>query len=32
MMDSYATKEYLRYFGSSSLDMIYDRNVWNNQF
>jgi dGTPase len=28
MMDSFAIQEYKRYFGSSSLDMIYDRNIW----
>jgi dGTPase len=28
LMDSFATQEYQRYFGSSSLDMIYDRNLW----
>jgi dGTPase len=28
MMDSFAEQEYKRYFGSSSLDMIYDRNIW----
>jgi dGTPase len=28
MMDSFAVQEYQRYFGSSSLDTIYDRNVW----
>lgn len=32
MMDSFAIQEYKRYFGSSSLDMICDRNLWNNQF
>ncbi|BAQ60060.1 deoxyguanosinetriphosphate triphosphohydrolase [Geminocystis sp. NIES-3708] len=32
MMDSFAMQEYKRYFGSSSLDMIYDRNLWSNQF
>lgn len=28
MMDSFAVQEYQRYFGSSSLDIIYDRNIW----
>lgn len=28
MMDSFAVQEYKRYFGSSSLDMIYDKNIW----
>jgi dGTPase len=28
MMDSFALQEYQRYFGLSSLEMIYDRNVW----
>ncbi|MGL4498658.1 MAG: deoxyguanosinetriphosphate triphosphohydrolase family protein [Planktothrix sp.] len=28
MMDSFAIQEYKRYFGPSSLDMIYDRNIW----
>ena len=28
MMDSFAMQEYKKYFGSSSLDMIYDRNIW----
>lgn len=28
MMDSFAVQEYQRYFGKSSLEMIYDRNVW----
>lgn len=32
MMDSFAMQEYKRYFGSSSLNMIYDRSLWNNQF
>lgn len=27
MMDSFAMQEYKRYFGSSSLDMIYDRSL-----
>lgn len=31
MMDSFAIQEYKRYFGSSSLDMIYDRNIWANK-
>jgi len=31
MMDSFAEQEYQRYFGSSSLDMIYDRNTWSKQ-
>lgn len=31
MMDSFAIQEYKRYFGSSSLDRIYDRNIWSNK-
>ena len=27
MMDSFAMQEYQKYFGSSSLDMIYDKNI-----
>jgi dGTPase len=28
MMDSFAMQEYKTYFGSSSLDLIYDRRIW----
>lgn len=28
MMDSFAIQEYQRYFGASSIDIIYDRNIW----
>ncbi|MFM6521626.1 MAG: hypothetical protein ACKPIC_35695, partial [Microcystis panniformis] len=31
MMDSFAVQEYQRYFGASSLDKIYDQNIWGNQ-
>ena len=31
MMDSFAVQEYQRYFGSSSLDKIYDQNIWRNK-
>jgi dGTPase len=31
MMDSFAAQEYKRYFGSSSLDMIYDKNIWSKE-
>lgn len=31
MMDSFAIQEYQRYFGASSLDRIYDRNIWSKQ-
>ncbi len=28
MMDSFAIQEYKKYFGSSSLDLVYDKNIW----
>lgn len=31
MMDSFAVQEYQRYFGASSLDKIYDQNIWGNK-
>jgi dGTPase len=31
MMDAFAVQEYQRYFGASSLDKIYDQNIWGNK-
>lgn len=31
MMDSFTVQEYKKYFGSSSLDLIYDRKIWKSE-